>query len=224
MKKSILFVIILSFLLVSSLVLFSLISVQSDLENLGEGLQEKIQKVEDIKTEIEETKWDYLGQEWKKILLKNEFVSLVDSFLEKISFVFEILFAEKYSLSLTLFLMVLLWLYLFFKFTEIFRDYSAFSSGVSIILALSFTIILAHFQILRKIIEFFGWLVFSQEAGLWRFFIILIIIFIMFFLYSLSSKLGEAYKKEREKTEKEREKKERAFLHTFVEAIRKAFG
>ncbi len=198
------------------------------LEDTIEGLEEKIEEFEEKKENIEEdvekikeTKWDYLGEEWKEILLKNKFVSFVDGFLKKISFVFVVLFGESYSLSLTLFLIICLWLYFFFKFTEIFRDYSSFSSSVAMGIGFCLTIVLAQLKVLKQIVEFFGWLVFSQEANWLRFIIVLVIFLVMVILYKVTSGFGENFKKNKEQMEKERAKVERGILHNFVDAIMK---
>lgn len=202
--------------------------IEEDLEGAEEKLQEGIEKAEDIKEKLEEGKWDYLGKEWKEILLKNKFVSAIDGFFTKISFVFRFLFGEAYTLSLTLLLVIILWFYFFFKFSEIFTDYSSFSSTTAMVIGAAFTIILAQIQILRKIIEFFGWLVFSQEANIWRFFIMLGIFLAMIGIYYLSSYLGDSFKKSKEEREKRKEKMEksrakvdRGTLRKLVKAIMK---
>ena len=203
----------------------------------GEDFEEKIEEVEDTKEKIEEGigdikegKWEYLGKEWKEILLKKKFVSTVDGFFTKISLVFKILFGEHYSLSFVLFFVVLLWAYFFFKFREIFTDYSSFSSLTATVIGFGFTIILAQFQILRKIIEFFGWLVFTQEANIWRFLILLGIFLGMIFIYYLTSYLGDGFKKSKEKREenkeemeKKRAREERRIFHKLFEKMMGAF-
>ncbi len=193
--------------------------IKESLEEAEEKLQEGVEKVEDIKEILQEGKWDYLGKEWKEILLKIKSVSAIDTFLTKISIVFVILFGEPYSLSLTLLLIIILWGYFFFKFSEILSDYSIFSSSIAMIIGAAFTIILAQLQILRKIVEFFKWLVFTQEANIWRFLIILGIFLAMIGIYYLSSYLGDSFKKNKEEMEKSRAKTERGILHKIVKAI-----
>ena len=56
------------------------------------------------------SKWDYLGREWQTIFLKNKYVAIVDNFFKKNPKVFFILFGTPYSLSLTLLLIIALWL------------------------------------------------------------------------------------------------------------------
>lgn len=225
MKKiGVLFICLFLFLI---LIQSSNIPAQDIGESLEEGkekLQEGVDKVEDIKEKLEEGKWDYLGKEWKEIFLTSKIVSSIDSFLTKINIVFVVLFGESYSLSLTLFLVISLWFFFFFKFSEIFTDWTSFSSTTAMVIGLCFTIILAQFQILRKIVEFFGWLVFSQESNIWRFLIMLIIFLVMIGLYYLSSYFGDLHKKKEEEMEKSRAKIERGILHKFVEAIKEGLG
>ncbi len=201
------------------------------LEDLEEQFQEGVDKVEDAKEILVEGKWDYLGKEWKEILLKNKFVSSIDNFLTKISIVFVILFGEAYSLSLTLLFVIMLWFYFFFKFSEIFTDYSSFSSTVAIGIGLLCTIIFAQLKVLRQIIEFFGWLAFSQESNIWRFLIMLGIFLALMGIYYLSSKFGDGVKKSKEKSEKEKEEMEkkrakvdRGILRKLVESIMRGLG
>ena len=122
----------------------------------------------------------------------------------------------------------MLWFYFFFKFSEIFTDYSSFSSTTAMVIGFAFTIILAQFQILRKIIEFFGWLAFSQESNIWRFLIMLGIFGGMILIYYLSSYFGDSFKKGKEKMEEDKEKMEklrakadRGILRKFMEAVMK---
>ncbi len=221
------------FLLLSFTQLFNIQAqdLGDGLEDLEEQLQEGVDKVEDTKEILVEGKWDYLGKEWKEILLKNKFVSSIDNFLTKISIVFVILFGEAYSLSLTLFLVIILWFYFFFKFGEIFTDYSSFSSTTAMVIGGALTIILAQLQVLREIIEFFGWLAFSQESNIWRFLIMLGVFLAMIGIYYFSSKFGDGFKKSKEKSEKEKEEMEkkrakvdRGILRKLVESIMGGLG
>jgi hypothetical protein len=201
-----------------------------DIEETIENIEDTKEDIEDNIEDIKEGKWEYLGKEWKEMILKNKFFTAIDGFFTKISFVFKIFFGEFYSLSLSLVFVILLWFYFLFKFVEIFRDYSSFSNGVAIVLGLAFNIIFAQLQVLKKIVDFFGWLVFTQEANIWRFLILLGIFAGMIFSYYLTSHLGEVFKKskaktekEKEKMEKEMEKKDRAFLHMIAEKLKGVF-
>ncbi len=204
-------------LLITSLLFLNLfiISVHAVLEDTAEGLEKNVEDIENTKANIE-TKWDYLGKEWKNILLKNKFVGAIDGFFKKISFVFEVLIAEPYTFSVTFLVVVLLWLYLFLKFAEIVRDYSTIPSGVSYLVGLGFTLVLAHIGVIRKITEFLGWIVFKPEAWWARWIIIIILGIILILIYKFTSLLGKSYKKDIEKLEKEQEKLDRKTLKYLV--------
>ncbi len=202
-------------------------------ESIVEGLDEKVEELEEKKKNIEEgvekikeTKWDYLGEKWKNLLLKNSFVSFADGFFQKINFAFVILFSENYSLSLTLFFIIILWLYFFFKLSEILTDYSSFSSAIATAIGFGIVIILAQLKILRSVVEFFGWLVFSQKVWGVQIIIFVIIVFVLVFLYKLSSQIGKSFKEYGEKTKEEMEKEEekinRGIIKSFADAIVKA--
>ena len=202
-------------------------------EDILGGLDEKVEDIEEKKKNIEEsvekikeTKWDYLGEKWKNLLLKNSFVSFVDNFFQKINFVFVVLFSENYSLSLTLFFIIILWFYFFFKLSEILTDYSAFSQGIATAIGFGIVIIFAQLKVLRSVVEFFGWLVFSQKVWWVQLIIFVIIVFILFFLYKLSSQIGKSFKeygeKSKEEMEKEEEKINRGIIKSFAGAIVKS--
>ena len=96
------------------------------------------------------------------IFLKNKYVAGIDNFLKKISFVFLFLFGEPYSLSLTLFFVIILWIYLALQFYKI-LELTAFSKGVAKIIGLGIVIIIAQISLLRKIVEALGNLIFAQK-------------------------------------------------------------
>lgn len=225
MKKiTILFIFLFIFLLFLQVYSVKAQDIEEGLEETKEQLEEGIEKAEDIKEDIEQKRWEYLGQEWKKILLENRFVSAIDSFLSKINIVFVILFGEPYSLSLILLCVIILWFYFFLKFSEILTDFSNFSSTTSMVIGFALTIILAQTKVLKKIIEFFAWLIFWKESNVWRFIIMLVIFLGMIGLYCLSSYLGEIHKKKKEEKEKQQEKIDRRFLRKIAEMFSKAFG
>ena len=211
MKRYILFPVLLLFLII----LPPFVNVQA-IADPGEKLEGGIEKVS--------SKWDYLGEEWKNILLKNEFVSAINSFFEKISFIFVFLFGEPYSLSLTLFVIIIIWFYLFFQLSQILRDFVAFSSGISKIISFGVVTILAQVQILRKISEAFGWVIFSPGPGWVRYFILIIMIFILGTLYRISSTIGKQYKNTKEKQRQEKEKLERKTFGSIIDGLLRGFG
>ena len=201
-------------------------NIVGDLEEKIEGLEDTKENIEEGVENIKETNIDYLSEKWKTAFLKNKFISFVDSFFQKINFVFVVLFSENYSLSLTLFFIIILWLCFFFKLSEVLTDYSAFSSSVATVIGFGLVIIMAQLKFFRVIVESFGWLVFSQEAWWIRLIIFVVIVFVVVFLYKFSSQIGDSFKKNKEKTKEEMKKAEekinRGIVKTFADTIVKA--
>jgi len=202
-------------------------------ESLADSLGDKVEAVQDAKgniegavDEIKETKWDYLGEELKGRFLENKFISGIDGFLQKINFVFVVLFGENYSLSLTLFFIIILWFCFFFKLSEILSDYSAFSLPIATAIGFGLAIIMAQLKIFRVMVEFFGWFVFSQEAVWWRIIAFVGVVLVLVFLYKLSSQIGKSFKENKEKSREEMEKAEekinRGIIKSFADAIVKS--
>src|SRR3989338_6576000 len=118
MKKSALFSVFIIFLLVlaSLILILHAAKAQENIPGLPSGLSpEEVEKTQ----ENIEGKWDYLAREWKNILLKNKFVSAIDGFFTKISFVFRILFGMDYSMSLVLLIAIILWFYFLINLLQI---------------------------------------------------------------------------------------------------------
>ena len=151
---------------------------------------------------------------------------MIDVFFQKINIVFVILFSENYSFSLTLFFIVLLWFYFFFKLSEVLMDYSTFSSVVATIIGFGLAIIMAQLNIFRNLVEFFGWLVLSTESLWLRLVIFVGIVAALVFLYKLSSQIGQSVKEHseesREEMEKEIEKINRGTIKSFADTIVKS--
>jgi len=201
----------------------------ADLDDTSDLLDDKVESLEDTVDAVEnidetiETKWDYLGKEWKNILLKNKVVSVIDSFFQKISFVFEIFFNKPYSLSLSLLFIIILWAYFFLKIREILGDFLGLSLNISSLISLFTTMAFIYSRVIENIVKFFGWLVFTQEASWARTLVFLAIVFIMFMIYKFTSFLGDAIQARKEELEKEGEKRNRGILRNFANAIVKSW-
>lgn len=184
-----------------------------------------IQKVENIQNEIsnlKDTNSSYLGEQWKNNLLKNKFVSSVDSSLQKISIIFEILLGEKYIFSISFFLMILVWIYLLFNLSYLMKTF--FSGGIS--WAISFLILLIFarvhffakvifwmenlFLVLGKFIKFLPLLILT--------FIILILI-LFYFFESTFRMFAAWYLKKMRRLKDQQRKIDETLLHTTVQGM-----
>jgi len=197
--------------------------ISSGLDSLKDSIDENAKKVTDTKEQIEEKKWDYLSEQWGRILLKNKIIAGVDNFFKKINIVFRVLIGEDYSLSFAVFFALALWFYFLINFNVILRDYSFFSSGVSFGLSFCVASLMAQTGIYRVIYGVIFKLLF-YKGGIWSFiwFFILLVIFV--FLYKLNKMVALNVKKSKEKFEKEQAKTDRGILHRFVNAITKGLG
>ncbi len=199
--------IIFSILILSIFLISNLNSVKAE---TAPGLPSGLDKdPEELKEELKnktQTKWDYLSNEWIKILKDKPLIKQIDSFFEKISILFRILFGMPYSFSITLLGIFFLWVFLALETGEIInksgliKGWSAYAGGFL------FSILLAQLQILKIIVNFLGWLLFLEKPWYWDLSVILIIILAFVLLY-FSSKTLSTYleKRRKQKAEKETE-------------------
>jgi hypothetical protein len=154
-------------------------------------------------------KWEYLGKEWKNILMANSVIQSLDSLFQKINFVFLVLFGTPYSLSLALFLIVFLWLYFFFSFQNILKM-TLFSKIVCLLISLGLTIILAQVGLFSKIVNFIIQLLFGEQTWWMKLIIGVGILIALVLVFAFVMKFGKqsAINKKKRKDEENRIKLE----------------
>lgn len=226
MKKREYFILILSLLFI--VFSFSLIScaVQDSLEEnieKAEKVTDTIEKAQDVK--YWEEKWDYLGNEWKKVFLKNPGVAFLDRTLTKISIFFDIIFGVPYALSLVFLSVLFLWIYFYFHISDLLSSTGFFENGLSYLGGLAICVILAQFRFFEAIVLVVGRLVFSPEY-IWTRTFFLFVVFGMLGLFSYLNKKLSAYlrlkrKKVREKSAEASQKAINAFADNFFNSSSK---
>ncbi len=147
-------------------------------------------------------KWQTLGTEWKTNLMQNSFIRGVDSFFQKINFFFAFLFGTDYSLSLSLFLIIVFWVFFFLIGLNILGN-TIFSKWVAVLISFGLAVGAAQlslFQIPANLIIglFFG------EKPWWVKLIIGVVIFAVIvaafiFVKQFGKQLAESKKKLEEK-------------------------
>ncbi|MEK6873813.1 MAG: hypothetical protein AABW91_03130 [Nanoarchaeota archaeon] len=145
-----------------------------------------------------EVKWQYLKEEWKKILLGNKAVAFFDNLFKKINPVFLFLFNHKYDLfSFEMWAIIFIWIFSAAFFVNIFRLLSL-KIPLSIVLAVSVSIILAQLDMFSIFYDRIAGIVNSQQSWVTRLiawiFIILVLFIAYFFMYSLL-KMYEGFNK-----------------------------
>jgi hypothetical protein len=190
------------------ILLFSFIFLQFISAQDLEGIQREAEKIQDLAGKSQEftekEKWEYIGEQIRnEILLKNKFIAFVDNFFKKISFVFFILFAKDYIISLTLFFIIILWGFFYYYLEQIFTGFSGLSTKTASGVAFLLTVAFSHIGIHEKIAEFAFKFIFYKE-GIWSWLFFAIVLFILFALSVLIHKINE-YKKQVRKKLKEQE-------------------
>ena len=210
---------VLIFILICLLLFGNLILGANLVDNVGSG----VQKVEDTTNKIEDlknTKWDYLGTEWKTILLKNKIISTIDSSLQKISLVFEILIHEPYLFSLRFFIILFLWLFVFFNLSKLLGE-SFFEGGISYVAGFIIVIILAYLGSFNSLYLFLVGIVNLFSGGV--VYLVILLIFIIFIIIQILIRYFErSLRLDRKKQEKEEEKLNRWSLKKIVETLKKS--
>ncbi len=213
-----------------SLLLLNILTLSLVKSQQPPGLPSELQQdPEELKESIKnktETKWQYLGKEWQNILLNNTAVYETNSFLEKVddkTLLFTILFGRPYSLSITLLVIILLWILFFIQFGRILKTYSLFSGSISWIISFGLVMIMAQLGILLKITELLGWLIFVKKGTVWNIAITLAIMLGFYLFYYFGSLYSKIMEQQKEEFEKEREKIERQILHQTVTALTENF-
>jgi len=196
MNKKVFFVFVLSLFLLLPLVL-NLINSQAENSTIfGISPDSGVKLTE---------KWEYLGKEWKNILMGNSIIRGIDSFFQKISIVFSVLFGIEYSLSLALFLTIILWLYVFFMLTGVLGNIIS-SKWVSLLISLGFVILLAQIKSFQIPVNFLIGLFFGENPWWMKLIIGLIIFAILAVVFILIKNFGKqlAANKKKVKEEKNR--------------------
>lgn len=211
--KNVLLALTLILLFVSPLVLSDAAS------SVSSTLEQNVEKAQTVKDTIEksqdtqywEEKWDYLGNEWKNIFLKNTYVAAFDSFFSEISIVFQILLGIPYSLSFLFLGVLILWIFFYFNLLKIMNvlEFStgqnsfSLSGGIAYASSAVVCIIFAQFKLFEGLVELLGRLVVSPEY-VWTRLIVLFVIFIGFGVFAYLDKKLAAYLRLKRKAAKER--------------------
>lgn len=218
MKKNCSIYIIIYIILLSNVVAQEDTNSLQNLEN--DTLVKDVQKLQEF---TEESKWDYLKDQWKNLLLKNKYIASVDEFFRKVDLIFVFLFGENYDLSASLFISIMLWLFFLLNFIRIFTTYIAFSKGIGIIIAIGFNIMAAQTGIFRGIANLVFKAIFFKE-GIWRWISLLIFLFILAFFYVLIGIILKGIREKRKAKAELEQKLNQKVLGKTVREVVEAYG
>ncbi len=166
-----------------------------------------------------EAKWQYLKEEWKKIIFKNQLISGVDSFFRKISFLFKVLFNEEYSLiSFKMWIAIIIWFVIASISFDFIRLYGHIKIGWSILASLIVSIILAHVYFITLIYILLVKITSTLDYWIARLILWIIIIAILFVIYYFEKSWVQYVKLSRKAyKQREFEKKYDNFMRIFID-------
>lgn len=173
-------------------IVFLMVSFVSAIEN---PLEEPVKKVEKVKDKIFGTKWDYLGEEWKKMFLGNPVIAGIDKFLNMISPVFEVFVGLSYDFSGGFFLVLVLWIYFLFWFYEVFKKFSMFQKSTAFFVAFLINVMLSHLQFYVMISGAIIYLIFVPKGWVFNLLVGLFIMLFFIVLFKFGKPLGELAEK-----------------------------
>jgi len=213
MKRKV-FVIFLFGLLLSPLVL-NFISSQYESSNiLGITPDSGVQLTE---------KWQTLGTEWKTNLMQNSFISGIDSFFQKINVVFLVLFGVDYSMSLALFLIVILWVFLFLIGFNILGN-TIFSKWAAVLISIGVAIGAAQIKLFQLPVNWIIGLFFGEKPWWLKLIIGTIIVAVIVAAFIFIKQFGKQLAERKKKLEEEKNRIKLATGARVGEQLYKAVG
>ena len=149
----------------------------------------------------QENRTNFLGQQWKELLLKNGFIAGADKFFRQVNFLFVILFSRNYDLSLELFIAFLIWFFTFLSLTR--YTFVLFKQGwEKWLVSFGGVLILAHIQLFNSLSSIIVKIIFYKKEWYWELIILLVIIVAIVFYYLVNKYVAALLKKSKEEKEK----------------------
>jgi len=190
------------------LLFFNYASAQLDSGIDESGFEEEADRIlnatKPLREITQEGRWEYLGEQWKELLLKNKAVSAVDAGFKRLNFLFFFFLGQDYELSLTLVFVFLLWVFFFTMFGKIVSNFSTFNPNVSYILAFCMATILAHLKAYKMIsLVLFNIIFFREGVWGWIFLVLFFALYfiVLIFINRIIWKLGRLTKRTKEEQE-----------------------
>ncbi len=219
MKKSLLLYIILSACIFLT-ILFILPSVQAQIQDQdGDGIPDQLTE-ENIKNQTNNTlaQFQYLSQEWKKILLEKPIIAATDSFLRKIDLLFLVFFGQSYDLTFAFFLLFVLWLIVFLKAEET-LEYIGLPKLYSYLGGLGTAMILAQIGLLRIIITGLVYILYSSDSTFRKVIFFVVIFLVLVLIYVTWSVINKKMKERKKKKLEEKAERKEKKLIKITEAV-----
>jgi len=181
------------------------------------GTNKYAEQIPSSQDEAQNVALSYLEREWTKILTENPAVLAMDDFLNKINFVFVILFNKNYELvSVSLWLVIILWALLANLIRVGLKGQFDLPSVSGIFIGIIISILLAQVYLFSFLADLIIAIV-SSHSLWWVRVIFWVVVFVGFIFFIYLSKIIETYfSQNRENLAKEKEKHNRNLLNRLV--------
>jgi len=225
-KTTISIFLLLIFFLSFAAVSLNFVAAQQDPGDVSQVLGDEFNISKDkIPTDPEDIRQLYLKLRWTEVIENNKIIGPINKFFTKIQIVFEILIAHKYEMSLTFFLIFILWFLIAFQASKMIESYGRVKGWKALAMGLVIAAILAQIRIIKIVATTILDLIFKQENWWIRLIIGIVAFGVVAAVYVLSRMVGQRLKKkhkQRVEEESEQKLKEVKGFVSGVEELRKA--
>ncbi len=218
-KKIILAVLVITLLVVQISIHYSQAQTTNDIEKYAQQAQDMESKIEKAKE-----KWEYLGREWQKILLKNKFINFLDKIGKKLSPLASILLGQPYSLTLSFLLVALLWLIIAVGIGRIFTYAFSLPKWAGIPIGFALSTLLAQLNLYAGLVSLFGALVLLYELWWARLVITIILLAVLFVFFYLLKYFGDYARAKQEERKKEQAELARDVIIKTARGLERGMG
>jgi len=186
--------------------------------------QEEMEDLSDLTVAANPQNWGEILSGLKEKILSNSIVAGINSFLIKINILFVILFGTDYSWSLFMLFVIVFWVFFLIEIAGALRMTSIFSKGISLVISLGLTIILAQLGLYSAISNLLFNNSFILNAEPWVGILFYVGIFILLIFIATVQKLVEKkLEKNKKILEEEKARLNRDVLDTYVSGIKKGW-
>jgi len=207
------------------LILLSPITFAQDPGDVSEALGNEFNiPPENIPTsaeDIQKIKDDYLKKEWGKIIEKNKFLGPIHKFFIDIKIVFKILFNHDYEISLTLFLIIVLWVGVVFIIAKGIQSVGLAKSWKAVLMGVAGASVLAWARFNALIVGFVIKSIYSQGTWWMRLIVEIIIIGAIVVAFILFKKVNKSIKEKNKKNVEKKSEERLEVITEFTEGMEK---
>jgi len=218
-KKTILAVLLIVLLAIQIFIRYGQAQTGNEAEKYAQQAQEVESKIERARE-----RWEYLGEEWQKILLKNRFINFLDSIGKKLSPLASILLGQQYSLTLSFFLVALLWLIMAVETSRIFTYGLSLPKWAGIPIGFAFSTLLAQLNLYAGLVSLVASLILIYELWWARLVITIILLAVLFVFFYLLKYLGDYARAKQEERKKEQAELARDVIIKTARGLEKGMG